>query len=99
MIVSHALYVSDLFEHWLEHLFVVWHILYPWFVSHLWLDRPDYNKYNTVQYNTILNGITYVTFQCQCDWLFGAIGAKIKASKLVCIEQNIVDNSQFLIQK
>jgi hypothetical protein len=33
MIVSRALYVSDLFQYLLEHLLDDWHILYPWSVN------------------------------------------------------------------
>jgi hypothetical protein len=51
MIGSRALYVADLFQHWMEHLFDARHILYPWSVN-LFLTR-DWICLNTVPYNTV----------------------------------------------
>jgi hypothetical protein len=52
MIVSRAHYVSDLFQHRIDHLFYVWHILYPWSENlFLTCDWICLNTINTVQYN------------------------------------------------
>jgi hypothetical protein len=49
MIVTCALYVSALFQHWLEHLFNDWHILYPWSVNlFLTCDWIYLNTINTI---------------------------------------------------
>jgi hypothetical protein len=52
MTVSRALYVSDLFQHWLEHLFDDWHILYPWSVN-LFSPVTGSTWIQLIQYNTI----------------------------------------------
>jgi hypothetical protein len=52
-IVTCSLYVSDLFQHWLEHLFDDWHILYLWSVNlFLTCDWIYLNTINKIQYNT-----------------------------------------------
>jgi hypothetical protein len=51
MIVTCALYVFHLFQHWLEHLFDDWHIVYPWSVNlFLTCDWIYLNTIDTVPY-------------------------------------------------
>jgi hypothetical protein len=67
MIVSFAHYVSDLFQHWLEHLFDDWHLsisIVCELVSHLWLELCEYNKYNTIHYSIL---------KCTQEWLVSVV--------------------------
>jgi hypothetical protein len=83
MIASCALHVFDLFQHWLEHVFDDWHILYPLSVNlFLTCDWIYLNTINTIQYCFFCT-LSYFMFLWVLEWI-----------SIALLHQNIINSWQ-----